>query len=341
MAPPSSDPGPIFIVGAPRSGTSLLRVHLDRHPAIGLCDETYFFYYVARRRRAFGDLSSPANRRVLTDAYLATRRIRDLGLDLAELSARLDRDGTDYPAFFATILKTYAEAHGKARWGEKTPHHAREIETLCAWYPSCRIVHLVRDPRDVVASLLRMPWGSPSVVQNARLWRELTQPAGSASRGRPNHLSLRYEDLVEDPEATLRYLCEFLGEPFSPEMLVTDPEARAREPWFQRALGEVTRDRRGAWLRELSAEQARLVEWIAGPTMREHGYERTHGPPPRSLKVRGVSRWLWEETRERLTRAPRLWHFWLRPRALAAEEARLESYLGTGRGLPSNPQRGR
>src|SRR5262249_26323473 len=115
---------PIFLVGAPRSGTTLLRSMLNRHPCFALCDETFFFYWVARRARAFGDLESDANRRRVVERLLEMRRVRRLGLDADALRARLLAEGTSYARLFESLLRCYADAQGKARCGEKTPQHA-------------------------------------------------------------------------------------------------------------------------------------------------------------------------------------------------------------------------
>ena len=149
---------PIFIVGAPRSGTTLLRAMLSRHPRVGLSDETYYLYTVYQRCRAFGDLANPANRKALIESYTATQRVQQLEIDLSRLRDRLMAEGTSYPAFCATLLQCYAEAQGKTRAGEKTPAHARYVNTLLEWYPNARVIHLVRDARDVCASLSNMPW---------------------------------------------------------------------------------------------------------------------------------------------------------------------------------------
>src|SRR5216683_1842142 len=163
---------PIFIVGAPRSGTTLLRNMLNRHPAIAICHETAFQHFVYRRSRAFGSLSDMRNRRLLVKEYLSTWRVQASQMDLQVLGETLLREGTSYAAFFSSLLRFYAQTHGKRRCGEKTPQHALFTKTLCEWYPDARIIHLVRDPRDVVASLLRMPWASSSVLTNAYQWRQ-------------------------------------------------------------------------------------------------------------------------------------------------------------------------
>lgn len=314
---------PIFVVGAPRSGTTLLRLILNRHTEIGLCDETFFFYYAVRRRRAFGDLSRSRNRRRLIDAYLSTRRLKEMGLDLRALGHRLACEGTSYAAFFSTLLEFYADAHEKIRWGEKTPLHAAELPTLAEWYPDCRVVHIVRDPRDVVSSLQRMPWGARSVLRNARVWKRLSAPP-NADRARIKRRIIRYEDLVTDPPGTVRSVCDYLGISYEPQMLVPEPRPPAKRPWLQRAQGAITTKSVGAWRLELSHEQVRLIEWLCAPEMRFYGYPTMQPPASRWLKLRGTWDAIQDAIGERVRRAPRMWYYWARPRALAAEERWLD-----------------
>jgi hypothetical protein len=311
---------PIFIVGAPRSGTTLLRAILNKHPSIAICDESYFFYYVYSRRRAFGDLAQEGNRRRLVEAYLETWRIRRLGLDQQELERRLLREGTDYPALFMSLMEAYAESRAKRRPGEKTPHHAQHVETLFDWFPDATVIHVVRDPRDVVASLRKVPWGRNSVAANARLWIDLTQ-AAERSAERSGFVSLRYEDLVSHPGNTLRSLCLALGEPYVPELLSDRSQETPDRPWFSRAYEQpISRSRVGSWRGDLSRGQVRIVEWIAGSLMEKHGYEPVM-PPPSALQKAGASlRRVGEAVRLRMLRLPASWYHWLQPRNLAGEE---------------------
>lgn len=309
---------PIFIVGAPRSGTSMLRFMLDRHPRIGLCDETHFFYYVYSRRRHFGDLSDVRNRRRLVERYLEMKNIRVLDLDRDRLAGTLLQHATSYRLFFLILLTRYAEEEGKARIGEKSPDHALHVETLCRWYPGCRIVHLVRDPRAVVGSLKRMPWARNSVMANARWWRRNNE-APLAIRHRDNYLRLRYEALVSDPEAELRRICDHVDEPYSEAMLAPD-DADDHRPWTQRARREVTSDRVDRWEAELTEAQVALVEHVAGDTMERLGYGPAAGAPSftRILAGRGLDALDW--IRHTLRTLPRVVYYWLFPTRIAAEE---------------------
>lgn len=321
MPPEVPDPEearPIFVVGAPRSGTSMLRFMLDRHPAIGLCDETHFFYYVHSRRRHFGDLSDPDARRRLVERYLEMKNIRVLGLDLDRLAETLVESGRSYRLFFLVLLARYARENGKRRLGEKSPDHALHAETLCDWYPRCRIVHLVRDPRAVVGSLRRMPWARDSVMANARWWRRNNEGALRV-RDRDSYLSVRYERLVSHPEEQLRRICRHVGEPYSGAMLSPDRDEDHR-PWTQRARREVTRSRVDRWKDELSGDQVALVEHVAGPLMEELGYPRaTDRPGPARVAVgRAADALDW--VRHTAATLPRVFYYWLHPTRIAAEE---------------------
>jgi len=320
MAPPAT--APIFIVGAPRSGTTLLRSILNRHPAIGLCDETYYFYYVYHRRRAFGDLAVESNRRRVVDRYLETHRIRRLGLEEEPLREALLEQGRDYASLFLALLAFYARSQGKTRCGEKTPQHAFETEHLRRMYPDARLLHLVRDPRDVVASLQRMPWASQRPGVNARLWRSCVAAAERAAAG-AGFLRVSYESLVESPAQEVERICEFLGEAFDPAMLEASG-GRADRWWFQRAQEPVRRDRRERWREELREEQVAAVESIAGPWMDTLGYARSATP---STALRGAAARLGdalEQGLHRMRQGPALWYRWFQPTRLAAEEARID-----------------
>jgi hypothetical protein len=329
-----NDSAGIFIVGAPRSGTSLLRVMLNRHPAIALCDETFYFFYAYQRRRVFGDLSRLHSRELLVRNYLATNRIRRLGLDAPELTRRLLNEGTSHDRMFAALLQFYARSHGKPRWGEKTPQHALVAATLTRWYPSAIILHIVRDPRDVVASLIRMPWGSRSVLLNARLWQNCTA-AAERCRNRPNYLLVRYESLVQDPEPELRRVCAAIGEDYTPQLLDASTRDQTDRWWFQRAQEPLTRQRTNAWQQQLTGHQIAIIERVAAADMIRFGYQPT-GP---RLAAAGLARAFGQAACEiasaRLRNLPRLWHHWVRPTDLAGEEAWIDRHSRTPSGEPS------
>jgi len=278
---------PIFIVGSPRSGTTLMRRILDRHPALAICAETHFLPLVYLRRKAFGDLGDARNRQRLIAKYLASRPIKKSGLNTAELAERLSREATSYQAMFTSMLTYYADSQRKQRYGEKTPRHALFLDTLCEWFPNAVILHMLRDPRAAVASLQRVPWASSSVILNARRWLKLNQ-AARRFHEHPGYLEVRYEALVTDPVSELLKICAFVGEEYSPSMLVPEENSTAGIDSQRRSRDEVTPARLEIWRNELTAAEVAQIEWVLGPELESFGYERSVSPASALTVLRGV-----------------------------------------------------
>jgi len=131
---------------------------------------------------------------------------------------------------------------------------------------------------------------------------------------------VRYEDLVADPERTLRNLCEFVGEQYEPAMLGTSPVSTADKPWFLRSREALSKDRMGVWLSRLSRNDIDLIETVAGPVMVLMGYELSGRRASPALHLKGRVHSIAEDLKERFLRAPRIWYSWRQPRNLAAQE---------------------
>jgi hypothetical protein len=169
--------------------------------------------------------------------------------DLAAIGERSLRP-KDAVRRFSAALDEVAAGRGADGWIEKTPKHFRYIDLLEQAVPGVRFIHLVRDGRDVVASLVdrarRFPdregfakQSDPAVA--AALWNEAINVVARC-QGRPNHLVVAYEDLVGVPERELRRVCEWLGEAFEPAMLESSDVAtfvRPDESWKAGAAGPI------------------------------------------------------------------------------------------------------
>ena len=299
---------PIFIVGSPRSGTTLMRQILDRHPALGICSETHFIPLVYRRRRAFGDLSDPVKRKRAIDEYLQSRHIQRARFNIDELTARLMRDATTYQAMFTSVLTYHAELHGKQRIGEKTPQHGLFLNILREWFPKSVIIHMVRDPRACVASMLQMPWARGSVISNARRWRKINE-AARQFRGQPGYLEVRYEVLVTDPVAELHKICSFVNEEYSPALLVPDPNPNeAAGEKHSRSVKAVTPGRLELWRQQLTTAQIAQIDWTLGPSLERFGYSREAPPASAFTVLRGISYFAYDWVRYMAARVPAVWY---------------------------------
>jgi hypothetical protein len=215
---PDIHPMPI-VVGAPRSGTTLLRLMLDAHPNLAIPPETGFLRlgttFKATKtglREAFARaiVGYPADAPGWHDFGIAEASFRGA---LEELEPFTVSEG------FRTFYRLYAARFGKPRWGDKTPLYCMEIETIRRMLPEARFIHLIRDGRDSALSLRRM-WFSPGpgIEIQAAFWRKCVLRAREAGLGHPDYLEVRYEDLVRRPRDTVERVCAFVELDYRDEM---------------------------------------------------------------------------------------------------------------------------
>lgn len=254
VAPPA-----IFVIGSPRSGTTLLRLILDSHPRISCGEETHFL------------------RALETIVGRDWQLVASYGMPRAWW---IERIRALYEDFQAEVLR----ASGKARWAEKDPTYTLLLPFIEELFPDARFVHLLRDGHDVVASF-RDRWGYRSAARAARSeWARYVRAARAlgARIGAERYLELRYERLVADPEAEAGHLFAFLGEAWDPAVLRFDPADHAateRYRWFtaqRRAAGgddsTIYRSRVGAGGRSLDPLLRMLLRQQQGGLLRELGY---------------------------------------------------------------------
>jgi Sulfotransferase family len=276
---------PIFVIGAPRSGTTLLRIMLSTHPRIYIPPESDFIprLYLGRARttmsrdRALRDLQVIfGNRRFL-------REWRDAAPDPATFVAALPE--LTPAALLDTLYRAYAAQHGAARWGDKSPIYTRYVPLLAEIFPSAQVVHLIRDGRDAAVSTLA---AYPDrfyvdVYFAARSWRRRVRAARHAgvALGPARYTELRYEDLTTDPEGVLRPLCDFLGEDYAPAMC--QPHELAREllrPQGRHApVREPVHANSGGWRSRMPVADQRLFHAVASDLLADLGYDVVDGGP--------------------------------------------------------------
>jgi hypothetical protein len=175
----------------------------------------------------------------------------------------------------------YAGQYGASRWGDKSTIYPAWIELFVEMFPSCQVVHVIRDARDVAASSLDAYRGPRFLYMDAyyaaRMWCDRLGSGREAGRRLPpgSYHEVRYEELTADPEGTLRELCTFLGEEFHPAMLSPSKEASRHyhsSGIHRRVRDQVTTARAGRWRKDLSPADQRLVQRVAGTLLEDLGY---------------------------------------------------------------------
>ena len=283
---------PIFVVGAQRSGTTMLRLMLNKHPHVCVPHESGFVVTMARRAASFGDLSLRENRARLIDAIAADKFVV-AGKLIADRGALVDGPATTYAELVDAIFSAYAAARGKRRWGDKTPDYGQDVGLLWSLFPGCQVIHLVRDGRDVALSLRKLRWGSRNMVRLAQSWTWKTMiPHKVGEALGPRHfIEVRYEDLVRDPEGTLRRLCAFLGEPFDAAMLSYAEDAAKEVPaeslvWHRTSVSAPDASRALEWKSRMSVTDRAIFEEHAREALETFGYELERHAPSWAIRLR-------------------------------------------------------
>ncbi|GAA0551578.1 sulfotransferase family protein [Actinomadura livida] len=281
MTPQTSRP--IFIIGCPRSGTTLLQQMLHSHPRIAFPSETRFVHTSYEVRQTFGDLELAENRRRLAEWIVKGKdtKFHVLKLDADRTIEEIVQAPPTLGSALATVFRAYAREHGKPRWGDKRPSYFRRVPMLQRMFPDAQFVHLVRDGRDAVSSLKKMPWYHGDTFSAALTWREAVDTGKCLARrlGPETFYEFRYEDLVAEPENSLRRLCAFLGEDYHPAMTKAYEHARETVPsarkWHLRTHEAPNTRNVGAWRERLEDWEADLVEHVLASRLAQHGYALT------------------------------------------------------------------
>jgi hypothetical protein len=284
----------LFIVGCPRSGTTLLQRLLDCHPQLAITPETHWIARWFHDKAGKGITSDGRVSKKLLRKLSAHPRFAELGVRPRKSHFRVPGAGrVSYARFVSSLFDLYGEQQDKSLVGDKTPGYAREIPTLHTLWPEAKFVHLFRDGRDVALSVLSWErakrWKSDQGAARFRTWAEdrlataalwwewhvrLAREAGT-SLGPALYHELRYEALVEHPGDECGALCDFL-EVVRDDTLLGGYEERARgnagrdakHPWMPIARG--LRD----WQSQMAPPDVDRFEAVAGGLLAGLGYRR-------------------------------------------------------------------
>lgn len=287
-------PMPI-IVGAPRSGTTLLRFMLDAHSELAIPPETGFLVPCAELATQGESLEQDLVETILHFPPDAPAW-GDFQIPAAEFRAKIGQiRPLSAAAGVRAFYELYAARFGKRRWGDKTPLYCLHLPAIERLLPEAHFLHLIRDGRDAALSLRHL-WFSPGtdIETLAAYWQSAVSTCRVQGLRCRYYLEIRYEDVVLRTEETLRQICSFLEFPYEPAMLCyfeRSPERLQEHLERTRTDGQivVTRQRRlqqqqrttqppdasriSAWKQGMSSEEQSQFAGVAGDLLRELGYE--------------------------------------------------------------------
>jgi hypothetical protein len=283
-----------IVVGSPRSGTTLLRLILDSHPQLAIPPETWFLP-AAQKLTGSGEALREELFQFVVSYPASAPAWDDFQIPAEDFHARLQEiEPFSIAEGFRLFYRMYAERFGKPRWGDKTPLYCRHLPYLQELLPEARFVHIVRDGRDAAVSL-RERWFSPGfdIETQANHWRDNVAAARAGGAVCQHFLEVRFEDLVQQPESTVRRICGFIDLDYHPAMLeyperapsrleehrtryrtdgsvLVSQEERLRQSAHTRQPPDA--EKVGIWRRILSDEENRRFEEIAGDLLATYGY---------------------------------------------------------------------
>ena len=274
--------GPVFIIGAPRSGTTLLQYMLRSHPRISFpTGESHFMIPLYRNSASYGNLRDPDNmHKLLTDIY--KRNAEYIDSDLHGLKFEVDvlvekfcsQNISTVPDVVRGLLEMNAHGEGKVRWGDKTPYYSLHVPVIMEMFPDAQIIHIIRDGRDCALSMLgrRYDLDIHNVYEAAKIWKQYVTAGQAAGRvlGSTKYYAFHYEHLLEDQVTVVKEICRFLGEDFS-ESVINYKKAtgNGKTPLLRKPI---QKQNSGKWETEMSQWQNRVFEDVAGDTLEDNDY---------------------------------------------------------------------
>jgi hypothetical protein len=290
----------LFIVGCPRSGTTLLQRLVDAHPQMAVTPETHWVPRWFDQRPRKGITPDGLATKKFLRKLISHPRFLECGINPVEVRKMIKgKTQVPYDRLISSLYDLYGQRRGKRIVGDKTPGYARDLPVLHHLWPTARFVHLIRDGRDVCLSILNWErarnWTSEEGAARFRTWA--LDPVGTAALwwewhvrlareagerlGSEFYYELRYESLVAHATDQCRTLCGFLGVPYDDEM-VRSYEQRAtagvdqdsKHPWLPITTG--LRD----WQSQMPPQDVERFEATAGMLLDELGYRRA-APRPR------------------------------------------------------------
>ena len=277
MSNPAVNITPIFVCGVGRSGTSLVQSMIGSHPEIVFPPETAFI----RRYIATGLLNKifrnggldAVNNRLSSDSRVSRLQMEINKVLLPFLNK--EQEFTDI-AFYNLLLYQYAESIGRKKVGDKDPRLVEYLPLINRHWPNAYIIHMIRDPRDVLVSKKKAEW-SKGRHWIAHVFANRVQIRMGRKEGRrlfgERYKEVIYEELISDPNNVLKEICEWLGISFEQEMLrfSTTSKQLVQEfemPWKKETLGPLLSGNSDKWKKGLSVFETALTEMSCREAMK-------------------------------------------------------------------------
>ncbi|MEM8907140.1 MAG: sulfotransferase, partial [Bacteroidota bacterium] len=288
-----------FISGVQRSGTTLLATMLGKHPEIDLDGFSVAFRLITCFRNY--ELVLPDNLEHSREAILSWLIQNDYKGRLAQL---LDYEHLDQYTNVRDLLRTSIQRRldqqQKTVWGDKAPnlqHFATDLFTLL---PETKIIHIVRDGRATANSFARRAY--KNLYLSAQEWVDgnISGMVCQEWVGKEQLLIIHYEDLLQQPETSIRSVCDFLGLPFHEAMLDLRQGSTPEQEAKQYVKSKFDLKKINQYQTQLTPHQIRKIEQIQGPLLKKLGYTLQFEHSPKAFQQLSIGRRIWLNQKDNL-----------------------------------------
>ncbi|MBP6976901.1 MAG: sulfotransferase [Bacteroidales bacterium] len=287
----ASSPSFFFIIGRPRSGTTLLRFLFEAHPRVLVPPESPFIMNLYRKYRNVTEWDPSKIREFCDDVY--RQRYFDKWLTGREhlYQRLLEKEGkSTFQTMVMQVWLSYNSVFEKEeiQWiGDKNPGYSLYVQRIHQLFPGAKIIHITRDYRDNYLSLIRVNFEVPIVPLVVFRWKFALKRMWKLKERIPDQIfSIRYEDLVAAPEHHFREICQFLGIPYDASVLSFYEKKSAVEKAYSNAeeiaqvhqslFNPISAQRIDRWKTEMSPREIRIADLVAGKAAEKAGYKRQY-----------------------------------------------------------------
>jgi hypothetical protein len=276
----NSPKAPVFVLGSARSGTTLLYHMLLSSGGFAVYRaESHVFNLIVPR---FGDLSHSENRRKLMKMWLRSHQFRVSGLDAQQIEQRVMAECRSGGDFLRIVMEEIARKQGVERWAESTPEHLLYLDQIKREFPNARVIHIIRDGRDVALSYVKQGWTHPlpwdkrdELLVAGMYWKWIVRKGRENGRQiSPDYMEIHFEDLVSRPQEVLAKVSEFIDHPLNYDKIQQSAIGSVSKPntSFELNSGANGFNPVGRWKDNFTPGDLARFEILVGDLLEELGY---------------------------------------------------------------------
>ncbi len=280
-----------FIIGRPRSGTTLLRVLLDAHPNVVIPPECQI---ILRLHKKYSKITRFDQKRLQAfyDDLVALRYFDMWTINTETLKEKLlamegETTFDDLVRLVYLSYKSFFKTGEIQLIGDKNPGYSLYVRRLFRMYPGSKFIHIIRDYRDNYLSLIHARFEIPNVPLVVYRWKFAIRQIDKLKKKHPGSFhTVRYEDFVMEPEHHMRQVCDFLGITYDPSVFdYLDMKDEISETYsdtvelvriHKNLLKPITTGRTGLWKKEMNDRDIRVADLVVRKCADHYGYERKY-----------------------------------------------------------------